>query len=310
MDAVISCPKEKRDLAEQLIAKLRERKFEAVLTPQERSPTNLFPQALLRRIRDNRAMLLLWSAEAAQDRWVRAEWLAAFHEQRFIIPCALDDAPFPHFLTDLRPIDMRPGILHEFDALERTIRESPPCRNPMAAVEEAAGADIRQIIHTIACSQVIVLTMLGEWRLHEAGQEQQRTLSSVKKALSLAPSDPMVTKLAGFHYKNQYWVENGEALKTGHLPLSPLLGQAESCFFQTLEQDPTDAEALNGLGGTLMLNSDFDGAEYLQRKAIQIVEGEGQHYVSAERDLERTRAFRMMSRPRSTRPPPPRRSRA
>ena len=45
--------------------------------------------------------VLLWSEKASLSRWVNAEWNAAWHLEKTIIPCTLDKEPVPLFLRDV-----------------------------------------------------------------------------------------------------------------------------------------------------------------------------------------------------------------
>src|SRR5262249_44826505 len=73
--------------------------------------SNLRYGALLRdelqaSIRDSRVLVLVWSKDAADSRWVMSELFTAFHLNRFIIPCAIDSTKRPRFLDNTAWLDL------------------------------------------------------------------------------------------------------------------------------------------------------------------------------------------------------------
>ena len=79
-------------------------------------------------IRDAKAMILLWSSDAAASRWVATEWLTAFHVGRFIVPCSLDDTSLPQCLqTSLRlPIRrLTRGVVEDLQRAVRGLSDAP-----------------------------------------------------------------------------------------------------------------------------------------------------------------------------------------
>src|SRR5262245_57502795 len=82
-------------------------------------------------IQDSRVVVLLWSKAAAESRWVQAEVLTAFHRQRFIVPCVLDDTPLPVFLSQALYLKVGRGKGEWVERLCRAVRESPKGANPL-----------------------------------------------------------------------------------------------------------------------------------------------------------------------------------
>lgn len=51
--------------------------------------------------------VLLWSKCASRSRWVNAEWNAAWHLEKNIIPCTLDKEPVPPLFAQHRLVHIR-----------------------------------------------------------------------------------------------------------------------------------------------------------------------------------------------------------
>lgn len=58
-------------------------------------------------IQNSRVLILLWSRPASESRYVSSELLLAFHLDKFIIPCVLDNTELPGFLKNDVHINMR-----------------------------------------------------------------------------------------------------------------------------------------------------------------------------------------------------------
>jgi WD40 repeat protein len=94
----------------------------------ERDWSREIAQALAR----SDALVLLWSAQAAQSRWVRSEWLTARALEKPIVPLLADATPLPPPLANLH------GIV---------LDGSPPPAATLAARLAAGAADYNFTIH-------------------------------------------------------------------------------------------------------------------------------------------------------------------
>ena len=116
MDAFISHSSEDSGLAVRIEELLDKNELKVWLDRSDLRLGVLLRDALQSEIKKSRTLVLLWSAPASTSRWVAAEVMMAFHLDRFIIPCVLDDTPVPEFLRNTVFLDVRPD---ETEALNR-----------------------------------------------------------------------------------------------------------------------------------------------------------------------------------------------
>jgi Flp pilus assembly protein TadD len=109
----------------------------------------------------------------------------------------------------------------------------------------------------------------------------------------------MVLNLSGYQCKNSYILKYRRAIDAGQPPRDSLLERGERYFFQALCVNPWDASALNGLGSILMYESEFDAAEFFQRRAIDLIKRDGGSYGAAEHDLRLIFYFKGQQRQRT-----------
>ena len=243
-------------------------------------------------IRDAKVMILLWSSDAAASRWVVTEWLTAFHVGRFIVPCSLDDTPLPQCLqTSLRlPIKrVTRGVIED---LGRAVRDAPDGPNQLAPLISGQSPELAAAIDSIGREQFAILDTLGTWDLEETRARQARLDPVVDGALASWSLDSTIVNLAGYHLKNAYLLAHWDAVQAGRSPKDPLLDQAERRFFETLSLDPTDPEALNGLGTILTFKRDLEAAEFFILAAIAEAKRRDISYPAAEHDLALVRRYK------------------
>lgn len=239
-----------------------------------------------------RVVVLLWSRAAACSRWVRAELLTAYHENRFVVLCCLDAAPWPDFLQRSIAIDMRrhPGGWQE--SLVRAVRQAPASRNPVPRRLTGCNVELDAAIHVAHEAQALVTRSLAQGDRAKAAQAQASADPLIALMRSTWPLDAMVLNLRGYHEKNRYMVRHWPAIQAGRPPTNALLLRAERCFFDALLVDPDDHSALNGLANVLIFERDFDTAEFFCRRAIALARRDGQRYPEAEHDLALIRRAR------------------
>ena len=91
MDAFISHSSKNRLLARKVEASLAAAGLKAWLDDSDLNLGALLRSELQKQIGGSRTVVLLWSKPASQSRWINAEWLTAYHLDKFIVPCKLDD---------------------------------------------------------------------------------------------------------------------------------------------------------------------------------------------------------------------------
>jgi hypothetical protein len=247
-------------------------------------------------IEQARVLVLLWSRAAADSRWINSEWIMAVRLDRYVVPCTLDDTPLPQCLqpTVALPIGrLRPATV---DTLVRAVRQAPRGRNRLGDVMRSESAALRDTIDTLARAQQAVTDQLGRRELARAAGIQQLLDVAMARATETYRFDPRIGSLHGYHLKNAYMVKHWDAIQAGRAPADPLLAQAERRFFETLWLDPTDPDALNGLGSILILERELDAAAFFVRAAIDAAKARGiDPYEAAESDLRLIEYYRSRS---------------
>jgi tetratricopeptide (TPR) repeat protein len=252
----------------------------------------LLGEELQASIRGARVLILLWSAAAAESRWVASEWLTAYHVHRFIIPCSLDKTPLPQCLQNSVRLKFRRVTAVVVEDLARADRESPRGSNRLAPAMSAQGPELSGAISRIGVAQAAIQESIASGDMAAARRQQSDLDSVVDDALATWPLDPVLVNLAGYQLKNAYMLKHWDAIQAGRGPRDPLLDQSERRFLETLALDPTDPESLNGLGNIFFFKRDLDAAEFFHRAALAEAKRRNLSYPAAEHDLALVRRFK------------------
>ena len=241
-------------------------------------------------IRDSRTLVLVWSKAASKSRWVMAEILVAFHLNRFIIPCVLDETPLPQFLGNTAYVDRRREKSSLGAGICRSIREAPAHANDIAPLIASRPPAVQSLANGVAAAQYGVLATITTdlKKAATANIAVDKRLRSLKK---LAPLDVMVMNLSGYQCKNNYMIKHWQKIQAGQAPKDPLLIRAERYFFDTLSVNPRDESAINGIGSILFYERELQAAAFFQRRAIELAKQRGGNYEAAQHDLELTISF-------------------
>ena len=294
MDAFIS--HSSRDAA---VARPLERELEAMGLDVWLDDSEIRVGALLRAelqtaIAGCTALVLLWSADAAQSRWVASEWLTAVHSDRPVLGCSLDDAPLPQCLGSTVYLDSRLDGDALAERVARAIRASEGQRPALPPVMRHASAELEEAIDTIVAGQGAVTDALGREDLGAAAELQAprgSVMSHARLVMAAGPDDrqprrlPPQERLPGAPLGRDPGGAGARA--------DPLLTRAEQRFFETLGIDPYDPSALNGLGSVLINERELDAAEFFILAAIGAARRLGiDTYPAAEHDLALVRRFK------------------
>jgi hypothetical protein len=221
-----------------------------------------------------------------------AEIFTAFHLNRFIIPYVLDETPLPQFLENTAYLNRRRDEAEIAEKLARAIRGAPVAANKVAPWMGGRTELVQSMINSIGGIQIyVVLAMTQDF--HAAEKANASVKSALESAMELAPHDPMMLNLAGYQCKNDYMFAHWDEIRAGRAPKDPLLARGERYFFEALCVDPSDANAVNGLGSTLMFERELDAAEFFVRRAIAIKKKTGEAYEAAEIDLKRILSLKL-----------------
>lgn len=247
-------------------------------------------------IRESRTLVLLWSKAASKSRWVMAEILSAYHLNRFIVPCVLDNTPMPQFLGNTVYVDRKREGRRFSAEICKSIREAPDHANEIAPLIASRNSIVESLINGVAAGQYGVMEAIGSdaKKAASANKSVEKALNSLKK---LARWDVMVLNLAGYQCKNNYTIKHWEKIQVGRAPKDPLLLRGERYFFDTLAVNPNDESAINGIGSILFYERELEAAEFFQRKAVEFAKQRGGNYEAAEQDLQLT--LRFMQHPKA-----------
>jgi len=94
--AFISHSSAQKPLAREIRDALAQRGLEVWLDEADLRAGSLLRTELQRAVAARAALILLWSEQAADSRWVLAELLMGFHLDRQLLPCAVDNTPCPN----------------------------------------------------------------------------------------------------------------------------------------------------------------------------------------------------------------------
>jgi hypothetical protein len=288
MDCFISHSSANRTVAVRLEAGLEAAGLSVWLDDSEGRLGVLLAHELQAAIGDARVLVLLWSKHAL-TRWIASEWLTAFHLERFIIPCTLDETPLPQCLQNSVYLPIRQVTAGVVDRLAEEIRRAPDGRNPMPAVPRAQAPAMTATIVELHRRQSAVLDGMPG-KLASARRLQQRLDHVTEEALSHWPLDAEIVNLAGYHLKNAYLLSHWDEVQAGRGPRDDsVLARSEDRFLESLAIDPQDPSALNGLGNILFFRRDLEAAEFFVLAALREAGRRGYAYPEAEHDLEMIR---------------------
>jgi len=292
VDAFISHSSKNRAAARRLEKLLESEGLDVWLDDSEIRLGVLLDSELQSSIRQCRTFVLLWSQPAAASRWVNSEWLTAFHLDRLILSCVLDETRLPQCLQNSVYLNLREVGQEEAKRLARQIGDAGDSATQVAPLMRAEAPELSAAIATIAAQQQEVGDALGLRELDEAAKIQASLDEVMQDARERWPLDPMIVNLDGYHLKNAYMLAHWDAIQAGRAPRDPLLDQAEWRFFETLSIDPTDPSALNGLGSILLFERDLQAAEFFIKAAIRAAKRQGMaSYPAAEQDLALVKRF-------------------
>lgn len=293
MDAFISHSSKNHALAAKVEAGLTSAGLEVWLDDSDIALGALLRAELQASIARCRVLVLLWSKAASASRWINAEWLTAYHLDTFIVPCTLDDTPLPQCLRANVALPIARFSKTVLGKLVRAVREAPASRNHLGRVMRSASLELKEAIAMLSQGQVLMTNQLSARTLAKAAEIQGLLDAAMANAVSLWPLDPVIVNLDGYHLKNAYMVKHWDAIQAGRAPADELLKRAERRFYEALSIDPTDPNALNGLGSVLILERELDAAEFFVTTAMAAAKARGMaSYPAAEQDLKLIRYYK------------------
>ncbi|MGA3246290.1 MAG: TIR domain-containing protein [Bacteroidota bacterium] len=238
-------------------------------------------------IRKTAHFLLLWSKSASRSRWVNAEWIAAWHLEKNIIPCTLDKEPVPPFLLDMIWCSFGGAYAQGLENLLSALKAKRTLRRPARPVRSGNLLSME-----IFRGQDRVLNALDSGNLKHAKIEQKNLDKKVVESLEENPADADLLNLAAYHKKNAFQIKHWNQLQSRQYPRDGLLDKAETLFYESLAIKPDNPGAVNGLGSVLALRGDLDAAEFFVRRAIDLAKKQGIEYGYAKEDLATIRQLK------------------
>lgn len=243
----------------------------------------LLRKELQQAISASKAVVLVWSEAASKSRWVAAEILTSFHLDRFIVPCVVDAAGLPQFLSRSIFIDLRRSRERAVAKLGEQLKVVPGGRNEFPAAMPFQSAELQQTIYRLNAKQHEILTAPDT----ETALGLQKSLDpEMRVAEKRWRFDSTILNLAGYHRKNAYMYKHWDEYCAGRFPADPLLNRAEWFFYKTLFVNPLDFSALNGLGNILLFEGEHEAALFFVERAIEIAKKMGVDYAEAKSDRQ------------------------
>ncbi len=241
-----------------------------------------------------RVLVLLWSKHAEASRWINAEWLTAYHLDRFIVPCTLDDTALPQCLRPTVALPIARLSATTLQKLVRAVEEAPAARNALGSPMRSASRELKETIATLSQGQTLMISQLNLRKRGKALEIQALLDAAMANAVATWPLDPMIVNLDGYHLNNAYMAKHWAAIQAGRAPGDALLERAERRFFEALSIDPTDPSGLNGLGSVLILERELDAAEFFVTTAMAAAKARGMaSYPDAAKDLKLIRYYKI-----------------
>ena len=170
MDAFISHSSKNRNLAAKVESGLAAAGLDVWLDDTDITLGALLRPELQTSIDRCRVLVLLWSKPASASRWINAEWLTAYHLDKFIVPCTLDDTALPQCLSPTVALPIARLSASALAKLVRAVRDAPASRNPLGPLMRSESRELKETIATIAEGQAAMTNQLGARKLAEAAE--------------------------------------------------------------------------------------------------------------------------------------------
>lgn len=236
-------------------------------------------------IQKSRVLLLLWSTAASRSRSVNAEWLAAFYENRFIVPCVLDMTPLPRCLQTTVFLALRRANPNNPERLISAIRGAPNSANPIAHVSQPPHAVLPKSLELILSMQQDICAFWYRRNRDGMASLQQEIDGMMAANRLLSTSDPGQASLYAYHRMHTYILNHWEAIQDRRPPADPLLDEAEQRFLDSLSLLPTDPLIMSALGHVLLLQRDREAAAFFMRTAIAHAQQHDLTYPAMQVDM-------------------------
>jgi tetratricopeptide (TPR) repeat protein len=288
MDVFISHSSKDKVTAVRLAQDLKKAKVRVWIDKSKLKAGDPLVERLQDAIQQSQNLILLWSRPASESFYVKAEWLAAYHLKKGIIPCLVDSTDLPPFLLDFIRCDFRTSYDQGRDLLVEALgRKAPTPPIKPGARPQGRGQNAKdEVSLELQQGQERVIDLLLTQGPQQAQEAQTKLDAAMNKALRRWASDPLILNLGGYHKKNRYMIQHWNAIQARMSPQDALLEEAEKLFFQSLAIQPDNGSALNGLGSILLLRRELDAAEFFVRRALAKSKEEGLAYPAAEQDLD------------------------
>jgi hypothetical protein len=286
MDAFLSYSSKDKPLALRLEQDLKESKITVWINHVQLRRGRPLIDSIQDAIKASDNLILLWSDSASKSRFVSHEWQAAYHLEKHVIPCQLDDTDLPPLLLHQLFCDFRASYEEGLEHVLEALRGKASAPQPQALDDTERQPNLQELIDELIQEQPEVIQTLRSAGPIEARALQERLDKTMEHALKVGANNSMVLNLAGYHKKNWYMIMHWVEIQLRESPQDVLLEESEKFFFSSLSIKPDDPSALNGLGSVLMLQRDLDASEFYIRRAIAISRKQNRPYPAAERDLK------------------------
>src|SRR2546422_9116633 len=194
MDVFISHSSKDKVTAVRLAKDLKKAKTRVWVDKAKLKAGDPLVERLQEAIKQSQNLVLLWSKPASESFYVKAEWLAAYHLRKAIIPCLVDDTDLPPFLLDFIRCDFRASYAEGRDLLVGALGGKAPALPPQPAIRPRSQdkGDKSKVASELQRRQGMVIDLLVNRGPGHANEEQTKLEIVMNEALRQWAEDPYI----------------------------------------------------------------------------------------------------------------------
>lgn len=255
--------------------------FDAFFSHASREAVNA--KRLIRALKADSQAAWIDSKNVGAGTLLRPELHDAIRDSRVFVLAT----PLPQFLGNALYLDRKRAGARLGRELASAVRNAPPGPTKVAPVILGRTKEIEELCEQIGAGQYRIMAQITV-DLAAAEKANNEFSAHLQMLHNLAPGDPLVVSLLAYQFKNTYMIKYWLPIQAGRAPKDRLLARAERHFFDVLCINPSDENAINGLGTVLFFERELEAAAFFQRRAVALAKKRGLDYTAAKSDLNNT----------------------